>query len=424
LALEEEQLSLDQLESDNLTFLQKVFEQHPDPQVMNAILQTMVQQYQFVAAKQFIDTLSDTQRLQLDPSLHLTVAFNSFQLSASSTVNTLSSLVQYYSEKKLITPDETNWYHGLLALLEKKYDRFFQFSVSFQASSYKNFATKLTTLQTQISRQTDMPSYYFDALTAVELFNQGYFQIAKVLALSAMAQDKQYMLPYQLLAYANFLTSSRDAAREYLTTLSSLDTAHQEKYHFLIGVAYYRNQQYEASVLRLSQVKSATYRLDAERYLALNYLHLRQPSKLLSTRQKILGYAQLKPSDFFSYFYEVFFVPYMQGEDYEWYHKNEKLAQEYLLVCSQLFAHQEENAVCEYGKVGLALANGTATGVEEILLRLGEEYPQGYLFHALGEVYVKQGNKEKAKFYLLKAAGMSNSLEETWQLKQLLQKVM
>lgn len=419
--MEKEEITEEYLQSDSLSFLQKIFEKTQDPQVMNTLIQTMINEYQFITAKQFIETLSEAQRLQLDPSLHLKVAFNSFSLSSTSTYTSLSSLVQYYAEKMLISPDEIKWYEGLLALIRRDYEYFFQISPSFQDAAYKQFASQLTTIKTQIDRQTDMPTYYFDTLAAIELFNQGYFQIAKTLALYAMTQDKTYILPYQILAYANFLTHSRDAAVEYLTTLLSLDTTHQGKYDFLIGVAYYWNQKYEASVLKLSQVKGEEYRLDRERYLALNYVQLRQSSKLLSSRQKILGFNQLKKSDFFTYFYKVFFLPYRQGETHTWYLQNPQLAQQYIQVCNQLFPN---DAVCAYGQVGIFLANDDLKKGEANLIRLVEEYPQGYLFHALGELYIKQGEKEKAKYYLLRAVSMSETTEETRQVKNLLQNTM
>ncbi|MDR0369676.1 MAG: hypothetical protein LBH96_04110 [Candidatus Peribacteria bacterium] len=125
--------------------------------------------------------------------------------------------------------------------MQRDYSRFFEISGSFSSDSYRTFAQKLSTLQGQISQQSGMPAYYFDALVGVELFNQGFFQIAKVLALSVVSQNKDYILPYQLLAYANFLTASWDAAIEYLTLLTSLNPQTSEKYSFLIGVAYYWN---------------------------------------------------------------------------------------------------------------------------------------------------------------------------------------
>jgi tetratricopeptide (TPR) repeat protein len=306
----ESDLSFSEVSSNNVDFLKKVFATTSDSQVMNLIIQLMVDEYQFLAAKQFIETLSDTQRTQLDPLLHLQVLFNSFSLSSTTTFSSLSNVLQNYLQLGKITQDQYWRFSGILAILQRDYSRFFEISRSFSANAYRAFAQKLVNLQEKISQQSDMPAYYFDALVGVELFNQGFFQGAKVLALSVVSQDKAYLLPYQLLAYANFLTASWDAAIEYFHLLSTLNPQSAEKYSFLIGVAYYWNGAYEKSVLQLSQVKGVDYLLDTERYLALNYLALQQTDKLLSTWQKLLGSNGLGYADFFSYFYKVFFEPY------------------------------------------------------------------------------------------------------------------
>jgi hypothetical protein len=191
----------------------------------------------------------------------------------------------------------------------------------------------------------------------------------------------------------------------------------------LIGVAYYWNWSYEKSVLQLSQIKTGPYHLDAERYLVLNYLILEQLDKLLSTWQRLLWSNSLMYTDFFNYFFQTFFVPYSKWEDYLLYQKNPDLAQNYLTVCSQTLTG-EEKAVCEYGKVGLSLANHSFGWLEVALVSLIEQYPQGYLYHALWEFYLQQWKPDLAKSALLKAVWMSSSLEEWFKLKSLLQQVM
>jgi hypothetical protein len=84
------------------------------------------------------------------------------------------------------------------------------------------------------------------------------------------------------------------------------------------------------------------------------------------------------------------------------YQGDTRLAQNYLVVCSQTLTGSEK-AVCEYGKIGLALVNQSFDGVGTMLLSLIEQYPQGYLYHALGEFYLKQGESDLAKSALLKA---------------------
>lgn len=419
----ESDLSISDLSSNNIWFLKKVFSTNSDPQVMNMIIQLMIDEYQFLGAKQFIEQLSDEQRINLDPLLHLQVLFNSFSLSSTTTFSSLSDILQNYLNWGKISQEQYQWYSGILSLMQRDYSRFFDLSRSFSTDSYRTFSQKLSSLQGQISQQSDMPAYYFDALVGVELFNQGFFQISKVLALSVVSQNKEYILPYQILAYANFLTASWDAAIEYFTLLKTLNPQASDKYSFLIGVAYYWNWAYEKSVLQLSQIKTGSYRLDVERYLVLNYLILQQPDKLLSTWQKLLWSKDLMYTDFFNYFFQTFFVPYSKWEEYFLYQKNSGLAQNYLTVCSQTLKGSEK-AVCEYGKVWLSLANNSFEWLEVALVSLTENYPQGYLYHALWEFYLKQWKPDLAKSALLKAIWMSSSMEEWFKLKSLLQQVM
>ncbi len=419
----DDSFSIDSLDHTTIQLLEKVFEKTKDPQVMNAIVKDLIDKYQFVNARSFIVWLSSQEWSQLDPLLHLQVMFNSFPLSSNQIVSSLQSLLLHYEQNNQISRDTVLWYRGVLALMQKQYGTFFEISQGFTDIQYKRFSEKLATKKSQIQSQSDMPSYYFDALVAMELFNQGLFQPAKLLSLSALSQNKSYILPYQILAYANFLTNSWDATIEYLTVLSSLDTHRSTTYQFLLGVAYYRGKQYEKSVLVLSQVSGNRFALDKERYLVLNYLALQQSGKLLTSWQKLLWYSTLEPSDFYSYFYEVFFVPYMKGEHYELYVKNPSLAQHYLEQCVVQLSGSKRS-VCEYGKVGVQLAMGSYSQLEPSLLSLLQEYPQGYLYHILGEYYMKQGNREKAKFNLLKAVGMTDMVQERWMIQKLLEEVM
>ena len=398
------------IQGATLTFLQKVFEKTQDTQVMNAILQELIDSYQFLAAKQFVENLTPRLLREVEVHLFLQSVFNSFSLASTTRSQTLQAALDEQYQTAKLTKEEYERYGGIIVLMQKDYPAFFEKAKYFKQNQYVTFATNLQTLQTQIANQSDMPAYYFDALVALHLFNQGYFQPAKVLALSVLKENKNYILPYQILAYASFLTNSREAAIEYLTTLTTLDSTGGDKYDFLIGIASYRNQQYAQSVLKLSQVKEKTYRLDAERYLALNYATLKQYSKLLSSREKLLGYQELKKSDFYNYFYQVLFVPYFKGETPTLYLQNPSLTQKYLTRCSELFTGKE-SVICNYGKIGYQLISGTtdATGFEESLKKLAENYPQGYLFHALGERYLIQGKPEEAKPYIIKAIGMARS---------------
>lgn len=234
--------------------LLQYFEKTKDPNLITPIVSAMLAQYRFISAKQFIQSLHPTQKAFLDPHLDLQVAFNAFQLSSPSVVADLQALLNHYAAMQVLSPEQLRRYQGIVLLMQGEYSSFLAQAEQWTTPAYRNFADTIKRLKTQVEQPGDQPAYYLDALVAVELFNQGFFYPAKVLALRALSQNVRYILPYQVLAYANFFTSSREAAIEYLSALKSLDEGKSEKYAFLMGVAYYRNQSYEASVLQLHQI--------------------------------------------------------------------------------------------------------------------------------------------------------------------------
>jgi hypothetical protein len=108
--LENEEIDINTLESENDEFLQKVFQQTKDRDVMNLIVETYLTEYQFVKAKKFIEELPDEYRNQLKPSLNLRVAFNSFSLSSKTITENLNSIVQAYSSKNELSTEDQNRY--------------------------------------------------------------------------------------------------------------------------------------------------------------------------------------------------------------------------------------------------------------------------------------------------------------------------
>ena len=421
--LENEEIDINTLESENDEFLQKVFEKTKDKDVMNLIVETYLNEYQFVKAKKFVESLSDIYFNELNPLLNLRVAFNSFPLSSKTINENLSSIVQDYASKNKISDEDKNRYLGVIALIDRNYDKFFEISAWFRSEKYKAFALKIQWYKNQIAKQMWMPEYYFDTLVALELFNQWLFQPAKVLSLYSLQQNPNYILPYQVLAYANFLTNSRDTSIEYLKRLVDIDSNNAEKYRYLMWVAFYRDEKYEQSVVMLSMVKDENLRLDAQRYLINNYLKLNQKNRLISTRNKLLWYKDLVASDFYTYFYETFFHPYAEWSEYQLYAFDTELANKMLRACSTLLP-KEERAVCTYWTIGRNIALWQFEWIEQYLLNLVSEYPQWYLYQALWEYYIKQWNVEKAKAYLLKAVSMTKKTTEVVQIKKLLEETM
>ena len=421
--LENEEIDINTLESENDEFLQKIFEKTKDKDIMNLIVETYLSEYQFIKAKKFVESLSDIYLDELDPLLNLRVAFNSFPLSSKTINENLTSIVQDYASKNKISNEDRLWYLWIIALIDRNYDKFFEISAWFTSEKYRTFAQKLLWYKNQIAKQMWMPAYYFDTLTALELFNQWLFQPAKILSLYSLQQNSNYILPYQVLAYANFLTNSRDTSIEYFKKLVDIDPNNAEKYRFLMWIAFYRDEKYEQSVVMLSLIKDEKLRLDTQRYLINNYLKLNQKNRLISTRNKLLWYESLVSSDFYTYFYETFFHPYAEWAEYQLYAFDTELANKMLRACSTILP-EGDRVVCTYWTIGRNIALWQFDGIEQYLLNLVAEYPQWYLYQALGDYYVQQWDLEKAKAYLLKAVSLTQERMEKNQIKKLLQDIM
>ena len=418
-----EEIDLDTLESENDEFLQKLFQKTKDEEVMNLIIENYLNEYQFVNAKKFIENLPQDYADKVKPSLNLRVAFNSFPLTSKNISESLKSTVQNYLSKGEISDEDANRYLWVVALMNHNYDYYFSIASWFTSEKYVSFTAKIQWYKDQISKQMWMPDYYFDTLVSLELFNQWLFQPAKVVALSSLQKNTNYILPYQVLAYANFLTNSRDTSIEYLKKLVDLDPNNAEKYRFLMWVAYYWDEKYEQSIVMLSMIKSEHLRLDTQRYLIKDYLKLDQKTKLISIRNKLLWYENLVASDFYTYFYEAFYHPFSEWLPYQIYAFDTELANKMIRVCSMKLS-EEEKAVCNYWIIGKNIASWQFDWLEESLLKLANDYPQWYLYQALWEYYIQQWDTEKAKAYLLKAVSLTKRTPEVVQIKKLLQETM
>lgn len=134
----------------------------------------------------------------------------------------------------------------------------------------------------------------------------------------------------------------------------------------------------------------------------------------------MLWYDNLVASDFYTYFYEVFYRPYSEWSQYQLYAIDTDLAEKMIRLCAVRLP-KEENAVCNYGSIGKNIALWKFEWLEQSLLNLATEYPQWYLYHALGEYYLQQWDVDRAKIYLLKAISLTQKGVEKMQIKKLLQ---
>ena len=165
-----------------------------------------------------------------------------------------------------------------------------------------------------------------------------------------MLSDKNYVLPYQVLAYANFLTHNRESAKDYFLKLADFDSTNAFLYKFLIGVSYYRYGDYEQSILYLNQVTDPALQTDVYRYMLLGYIKEEDTTNMVRMRQNILGQQNIQPSDFALFFDHMFYMPFRVGQPFTLYIDTPQLVDLYLGKCSTLFTGSQAD-VCLYGQV-------------------------------------------------------------------------
>ena len=166
----------------------------------------------------------------------------------------------------------------------------------------------------------------------------------------ALIQNEDYILPYQVLSYTNFLTRNREAAKDYFLKLADFDTPNASMYKFLIGISYYRYGDYEQSLLYLTQITDAGLQTDVYRYMLLSYIQTEDTTNATRIRQNILGQSDLQASDFSLFFDQTFYIPFRSGKPFASHFDNPQLTDLYLGKCSTLFTGSQAD-VCVYGEV-------------------------------------------------------------------------
>jgi tetratricopeptide (TPR) repeat protein len=162
-------------------------------------------------------------------------------------------------------------------------------------------------------------------------------------------QNADYVLPYQVLAYSNFLSNNRDVAAEYFLKLANFDKMNTDRYLFLVGISYYRQGDYEQSLLYLTQVTNPQLLTDVYRYDILSYIGMNDMENAVRIRQKQLGQQDLQEADFELFFSIFFYQPYVNGQPFTLARDTSQLATFYADACSRVFSGTTD--VCVYGEV-------------------------------------------------------------------------
>lgn len=394
---------------DDISILQNIYSKTQNTSVLNILLEKLVHNYQFKEAKIYITNFNNwNYSKDIDANLYLHILINSISASDPRDLTYFELVLNEIYQQWFLSKDDMSFYLGLLKIRNK--DRAWANKIfdTIVSPRYSQFISSYQDTLNNSYFKSDIPSYYKDGLIALAMLKNWYFSISKKIALSISLQNESYILPYQLLAYSHFLTNDRDAAIDYFFKLIDINPAKEENYKFMIWIAYYRNQKYEQSVLYISQVKTKIYQTDVYRYLILNYIAWNDTDRLIRIRQSILWQDNLQKSDFYTFFYNFFFLPFKNQEIFAKYNQNPQLATSFLTKCYEVFDSTDDD-ICIYGQAWQDIANKNWDAALDKLLYLSDHYPQSYIFHALWDYYLSQNDTQQSKQYYLKAVSMTDS---------------
>lgn len=391
--------------------LEYLYQQEKSPTILKQIIKKQAQNYNFNDARTNIEILKDQgESVDIHLFLYIYINSNNIKITEKESIKNLLPLLDSAVQKNLISDQDYIFYAWLIEIRNKNYAKALEKREQIEKPEYQSIIVSFQKAIKSYNPSKAIPWYYQDGLVALAALKNGYFTVARKIALETILEDENYILPYQILSYAHFLTNNRDVAIEYFLKLADFDKKNTETYQFLIGVAYYRKNDFTSSILYLAQNKSTKNQTDTLRYLIINYLEIDEYEKAIHSWQKLLGQDDIKNTDFFYYFYQVFYKGYF-SQNTSIYESNQQLAGLFIEECTKKLG--VDNDVCIYGRIGNELIKNDISQVSEVeLITLSETYNQSYLYHILGDITKKQGKINDAKKWYAKALASSHDPKE------------
>lgn len=210
-----------------------------DEKTFSLLLDAYVLNRQYHDAKMLIYKLSSQDQQALDKKLLFTIILQSFSQTTVRDYELVTLLAKKLYDDQEISSSEYAYYRLLFAITESDTSTIQDMISQLSGSKYTAFIKKVEQNYESLSNFEKAPSYYLDGLMAHTLMEEGYFALAKKKALSLAIQYPDYILPYQVLAYANFSTHDYARSVEYFSKLLELDYESKANYLYYLGVAHY-----------------------------------------------------------------------------------------------------------------------------------------------------------------------------------------
>ncbi|MEI6425780.1 MAG: hypothetical protein WCO66_00335 [Candidatus Absconditabacteria bacterium] len=405
--------------ASDLEVLKRIYEKNKSDDILKQIIEKQAQNYQFNEAIENIKQLKN-QENGIDPQLSIYIAINSSAVKVGDpqSIDTIMEIVNTYKNQGVIDADDVIFYQGLKEIWNENYNQALLDREKIQKEEYKTTIDAFKDAINNHKNEKSIPPEYTDGLVALTALKNGYFTIARKIAVECINKNEKYILPYQILAYSHFLSNNRETAIEYFLKLIDFDQNNKDMYNFLIGTSYYRKGDYSSSSVYLSQVQK-TNPTDTLRYLIQDYIQLKANDKEKQIRTILAKQNDISPSDFSLYFYTIFYKSYF-SIDQATIETYKELSSIFLQNCEDRFTGSD---VCLYGKLGKATLENTIQANEAEYIGLAERYKMSYIYHILGDYFTKNKQTKKAEQAYAKAIALTEDGKEKEIVKEKLNQI-
>jgi len=274
-SLNVDKISLDDLSSkvsNRVEILKSLYKKTGDEKVLEVLVDELLANYQFDEVRNYMTDVDIFSSSIIDKQSYIYTYINTLAVTDPNSMNNFIKFIEQMKTKNLISSDEYLFYRWLQRIWDWEYDIALETMKQISNPNYTEFTNQLESTIKNYKSQKWMPKYYEDALISLLALKNWYFSIANKIAVYTILEDNDYVLPYQVLAYSNFLTKNWDKSISYFYDLSFLDIENKNKYDFYLWISYYWKWEYENSVTTLYQlINDEKYKMDVYRYLLLNY---------------------------------------------------------------------------------------------------------------------------------------------------------
>lgn len=386
------------------TVLEQLYTKKQDYRLLPYLVETAVYMRRYDDALRYVSILEDKNLLHtlLDHSTVFSLLFNWLELTFKD-INRIKQIMLYYSETWFMTQADEHLYSSLITYVRGDMENYAYFMKQLEWSSLyvdrpKQYAENIWLA----ASFKDVPESYVDALTALHIFSQWYYQVSRKAALRSIDISPQYILPHQIAAYSSFFLGDWSQVHGYVEWLKKNDVDHYQLYTFLQAITYFEQQQYPQALLLFQEIDHTDFLQDARRYLLLSYARIGDMDGVHDVLQQLMQYDDMSPYDYFTLFDLFFYEPLRKDEDVILFAMYFATAYELIDAC-YVNMSDEYAYICLYGKSGLLLANGEDDKAYQYLSRLTRRYPKAFIYETLGDISARDKRYDDARSWFMQA---------------------